>query len=68
MSAHAWRGPLLGLLLAIGAGFLCAWLRTPLPWMIGPLFAVSAARLAGAPVERAAGRAVTSPAPTRGPT
>ena len=55
MSAHAWRGPLLGLLLAIGAGFLCAWLRTPLPWMIGPLFAVAGARLAGASVDAVPG-------------
>ena len=43
-------GPLAGLLLALGAGFLCAWIRTPLPWMIGPLFSLAAARLAGFPV------------------
>ncbi len=36
------------LVLAIAAGALCQWLRTPLPWMIGPLFAVAGARLAGA--------------------
>lgn len=47
---HRWAPPLAGLLLAVLAGQLCAWLRTPLPWMIGPLFAVAAARLGGVPV------------------
>lgn len=42
-----WKAPLGGLALAIVAGFLCAWARTPLPWMIGPLFAVAGARLLG---------------------
>ena len=42
-----WRAPLAGLVVALAAGFICSWLRTPLPWMIGPLFAVSGARLAG---------------------
>ncbi|MEP6702563.1 MAG: AbrB family transcriptional regulator [Betaproteobacteria bacterium] len=32
------------------AGSLFAWLHTPLPWMIGPLFAVAGARLAGVEV------------------
>jgi uncharacterized protein len=50
MIARTWVGPLGGLLLAVGAGSLCAWAHTPLPWMIGPLFAVAGARLAGAPV------------------
>ncbi|MEP7084408.1 MAG: AbrB family transcriptional regulator, partial [Betaproteobacteria bacterium] len=51
MSARAWTSPLAGLVLAVGAGALCSWLRTPLPWMIGPLFAVAIARLAGARVD-----------------
>ena len=51
MPPPAWKGPLAGLLLALGAGALCAWLRTPLPWMIGPLFALALARLGGAQVE-----------------
>jgi membrane AbrB-like protein len=42
-----WTAPLGGLALAVVAGFACAWARTPLPWMIGPLFAVAGARLAG---------------------
>lgn len=46
MIARAWGGPLGGLLLAVTAGSLCAWGHTPLPWMIGPLFALAGARLA----------------------
>ena len=37
------------LLLALAAASLCVWLRTPLPWMIGPLLAVSVASVLGAP-------------------
>lgn len=37
------------LLLALAAALLCAWLRTPLPWMIGPLLATSLASVAGLP-------------------
>ena len=39
--------------LAIGAlaGYACAWLRTPIPWMIGPLFSIALLRVAGAPLE-----------------
>lgn len=39
----------LTLLLALGAAWLCVWLRTPLPWMIGPLLAVALLSIAGAP-------------------
>src|SRR5258706_16135637 len=45
--SQKWTAPLGGLLLAVVAGSICASLRTPLPWMIGPLFAVAGARLAG---------------------
>ena len=31
-------------------GALCAWLGTPLPWMIGSTFAMAAARMGGAPL------------------
>ncbi|MEH3086365.1 MAG: AbrB family transcriptional regulator [Xylophilus ampelinus] len=41
------------LALAFAAARLCLWLRTPLPWMIGPLVAVSLASVAGAPVASA---------------
>ncbi len=37
------------LLLALAAAGVCLALRTPLPWMIGPLLAVSVASIAGAP-------------------
>lgn len=37
------------LLLALAAAELCLALHTPLPWMIGPLLAVSLASIAGAP-------------------
>ncbi|CAG0976194.1 hypothetical protein BURK1_01495 [Burkholderiales bacterium] len=42
-----------GAAIAVGvaAGGLCALLRTPIPWMLGPLFAVAFLRIAGAPVE-----------------
>jgi len=37
------------LLLALAAALLCVRLRTPLPWMIGPLLATSIASILGAP-------------------
>ncbi|HYF19369.1 MAG TPA: AbrB family transcriptional regulator [Ramlibacter sp.] len=37
------------LLLALAAALLFAWLRVPLPWMLGPLLAVATASLMGAP-------------------
>ncbi|WP_151447779.1 AbrB family transcriptional regulator [Lacisediminimonas profundi] len=41
------RGFLFSLSLGLAAAFLCTSLNTPLPWMIGPLFATAAARMAG---------------------
>jgi membrane AbrB-like protein len=38
---------LLGLVVAVAAGFLFNWLNTPLPWMIGPLLTVGIANLLG---------------------
>ena len=38
------------LIWAILAAQVCLWLRTPLPWMIGPMLAVSAASMMGAPM------------------
>lgn len=35
--------------LALAAALLCVWLRTPLPWMIGPLLATSLVSILGAP-------------------
>lgn len=37
------------LLLGLAAALLCVWLRTPLPWMIGPLLATSVVSVLGAP-------------------
>lgn len=37
------------LLLALAAALLCVWLRTPVPWMIGPLLATGLASVAGLP-------------------
>lgn len=52
---------LLGLTVSAAGGALCAWLRTPLPWMIGPLVAMAAfnfsgARLAAPPLGRELGQ------------
>jgi membrane AbrB-like protein len=37
-----------GLAVSALGGAVCAWLGTPLPWMIGPMFAMAAAQMAGA--------------------
>lgn len=42
------RARALALALGAAAGAFCAWLRTPLPWLIGPLLACAAASIAGA--------------------
>ncbi len=41
----------LTLALALAAAALCVWLRTPLPWMIGPLLGTAAASVLGAPTQ-----------------
>ncbi|HSV52502.1 MAG TPA: AbrB family transcriptional regulator [Burkholderiaceae bacterium] len=41
----------LTLALAFAAAALCVWLRTPLPWMIGPLLATAIVSMAGARTE-----------------
>lgn len=45
------RSLLPALLLAFAAALACIWLDTPLPWMIGPLFATAAACMLGAPLQ-----------------
>ncbi len=40
-----------GLVVCVAGGALCAWLRTPLPWMIGAIVAMAAAQMAGAGLE-----------------
>lgn len=49
MSLPFWIRVALTLLLALAAAALCVWLKTPIPWMIGPLLAVSLASICGAP-------------------
>lgn len=39
---------ILGLLVSAIGGALCVWLRTPLPWMIGPLVAMAICNFSGA--------------------
>ncbi len=46
---HAGARVLLTLLLAWAAALLCVALRTPLPWMIGPLLLTAALSMAGGP-------------------
>jgi uncharacterized protein len=55
--------PVLAIALCTVAGASCAWLRMPLPWMIGPLLAMAACNFSGAelrapPAGRAAGQIV----------
>ena len=49
------RAQLAGLLVCLAAGALCAWLATPIPWMIGPLFAMALAKWRGLLIDAPAG-------------
>jgi len=51
---HLWPA-LGGIGLGLGAGFAFEYAGTPLPWMIGPLLAIAAARVAGVPVAAISG-------------
>ncbi|WP_258002968.1 AbrB family transcriptional regulator, partial [Janthinobacterium sp. AD80] len=42
-----WRAFGAALATGLAGAAICLWLHTPLPWMIGPLFATAALRLAG---------------------
>jgi uncharacterized protein len=44
----SWVNPVLALVLCGTGGAFCVWLRTPLPWMIGPLLATAVSNFAGA--------------------
>lgn len=44
----SWLNPLLALLLCAVAGTAFSWLRSPLPWMIGPLLSMAVFNFAGA--------------------
>ena len=47
MNGFRWRAVLTTLLIGLPAAGLCVWLNTPLPWIVGPLFATATARMAG---------------------
>ena len=49
-SARAWLQGLAGLAVAVAAGYLFSRLRTPIPWMLGPLLMTASASLLGVPV------------------
>lgn len=48
---HRYSRWALALAIGAGAGYLCARLGTPIPWMLGPLFALAVVRVAGVDVE-----------------
>ena len=50
MTRRGVRSALLALAIGAGAGYVCAWLRTPIPWMLGPLFSLAFLRVAGVDV------------------
>jgi uncharacterized protein len=50
-----WVNPCLALGLCAASGALFAWLRTPLPWMIGPLLVMAVCNFAGARLRSAPG-------------
>ena len=40
-----------GFSLCVAGGFICSWIQTPLPWMIGPLLVMAAVKVFGADVD-----------------
>ena len=52
---ESWINPALALLLCAGAGAGSAWLKIPLPWMIGPLVAMAVCNFAGIGLRAARG-------------
>ncbi len=50
MNARSAAAGLAGVVLGGVAGALCSRIGTPIPWMLGPLFALAALRVAGAPI------------------
>jgi uncharacterized protein len=47
MTRRGVRSALLALAIGAGAGYVCASLHTPIPWMLGPLFSLALLRVAG---------------------
>jgi uncharacterized protein len=50
-----WVNPVVALALCAAGGALFAWLKTPLPWMIGPLLVMAAGNFSGARLRAVAG-------------
>ena len=50
MTRPGMRSALLALAIGAGAGYACALLHTPIPWMLGPLFSLAFLRVAGVDV------------------
>ena len=50
-----WINPVVALALCAAGGALFAWLRTPLPWMIGPLLVMAVCNFSGARLRSAPG-------------
>lgn len=64
---ETWINPALALMLCASAGAAFAWLRIPLPWMIGPLTAMAIGNFAGIglrapPISRQTGQVVVGTA------
>ena len=51
----SWINPVLALALCAAAGAAFAWLKTPLPWMLGPLVAMAGCNFAGGALRAAPG-------------
>jgi len=51
----SWMNPVVALAFCGAAGALFSWLKTPLPWMIGPLLAMAASNFLGARLRAAPG-------------
>jgi len=47
MTRHGMRNAALALAIGAAAGYVFAWLHTPIPWMLGPLFSLAFLRVAG---------------------
>ena len=47
MTSRGVRSALLAFAVGTGAGYACALLHTPIPWMLGPLFSLAFLRVAG---------------------
>jgi membrane AbrB-like protein len=49
--AGVWVRGIAGAAVGVVAGYTCSRLRTPIPWMLGPLLSMAVLRMAGAPID-----------------